>query len=80
MMFLKFSTAESNVFFCVGFNFFFFANVHIQAEELGNRARELKGLIDDSESVVFINLDRWAQTIEWFNLCVKFCHMTQFRF
>lgn len=33
-----------------------------QAEELGNRARELKGLIDDSESVIFINLDRYVQT------------------
>lgn len=31
-----------------------------QAEELGNQARELKGLIDDSESVIFINLDRYA--------------------
>lgn len=34
-------------------------NCSIQAEELGNRARELKGLIDDSESVIFINLDRY---------------------
>lgn len=34
----------------------------IQAEELGNKARELKGLIDDSESVIFINLDRYAHT------------------
>ncbi|XP_005456805.1 magnesium transporter MRS2 homolog, mitochondrial isoform X3 [Oreochromis niloticus] len=32
-------------------------NYYMQAEELGNRARELKGLIDDSESVIFINLD-----------------------
>ena len=31
-----------------------------QAEELGNDTRELKGLIDDSESVIFINLDRYA--------------------
>lgn len=35
-----------------------FVNASTQAEELGNRARELKGLIDDSESVIFINLDR----------------------
>lgn len=32
-------------------------NCYMQAEELGNKARELKGLIDDSESVIFINLD-----------------------
>lgn len=32
--------------------------VTLQTEELGNKARELKGLIDDSESVIFINLDR----------------------
>ncbi|XP_059196130.1 magnesium transporter MRS2 homolog, mitochondrial [Centropristis striata] len=32
-------------------------NYFMQAEELGNKARELKGLIDDSESVIFINLD-----------------------
>lgn len=35
-----------------------FCELFIQAEELGNRARELKELIDDSESVIFINLDR----------------------
>ncbi|XP_041843132.1 magnesium transporter MRS2 homolog, mitochondrial isoform X2 [Melanotaenia boesemani] len=37
-------------------------NYYMQAEELGNKARELKGLIDDSESVIFINLDslRWV--------------------
>lgn len=35
-------------------------NFCIQAEELGNKARELKGLIDDSESVIFINLDRYS--------------------
>lgn len=34
-------------------------NYFMQAEELGNKARELKGLIDDSESVIFINLDRY---------------------
>lgn len=34
----------------------------MQAEELGNKARELKGLIDDSESVIFINLDRYTLT------------------
>lgn len=34
-------------------------NYYMQAEELGNKARELKGLIDDSESVIFINLDRY---------------------
>lgn len=34
----------------------------IQAEELANKARELKGLIDDSESVIFINLDRYTCT------------------
>ncbi|KAM9852332.1 magnesium transporter MRS2 homolog, mitochondrial isoform 2-T2 [Aulostomus maculatus] len=32
-------------------------NYYLQAEELGNKARELKSLIDDSESVIFINLD-----------------------
>ena len=31
-----------------------------QAEELGNDTRELKGLIDDSESIIFINLDRYT--------------------
>lgn len=34
-------------------------NYFMQAEELGNTTRELKGLIDDSESVIFINLDRY---------------------
>lgn len=33
----------------------------MQAEELGNKARELKDLIDDSESVIFINLDRYTK-------------------
>ncbi len=32
----------------------------MQAEELVNKARELKDLIDDSESVIFINLDRYC--------------------
>jgi len=35
-------------------------NYFMQAEELGNKARELKDLIDDSESVIFINLDRYS--------------------
>ncbi|XP_039592839.1 magnesium transporter MRS2 homolog, mitochondrial isoform X3 [Polypterus senegalus] len=33
-------------------------NYYRQAEDLANTARELKLLIDDSESIVFINLDR----------------------
>lgn len=37
-------------------------NWSVQAEELGNKARELRGLIDDSESVIFINLDRYIHT------------------
>lgn len=37
-------------------------NWSLQAEELGNKARELRGLIDDSESVIFINLDRYTHT------------------
>ncbi|XP_054477969.1 magnesium transporter MRS2 homolog, mitochondrial [Anoplopoma fimbria] len=36
---------------------FLLENYYMQAEELGNKTRELKGLIDDSESVIFINLD-----------------------
>lgn len=36
-------------------------NYFMQAEELGNKARELKDLIDDSESVIFINLDRYQR-------------------
>lgn len=35
-------------------------NYFMQAEELGNKAREMKDLIDDSESVIFINLDRYT--------------------
>ena len=34
-------------------------NYFMQAEALGNTTRELKGLIDDSESIIFINLDRY---------------------
>lgn len=33
-------------------------NYYRQAEDLANEARELRVLIDDSESIVFINLDR----------------------
>ncbi|MEQ2192809.1 magnesium ion transporter [Xenoophorus captivus] len=40
----------------------------IQAEELGNKARELKGLIDDSESVIFINLDSHRNVMMRLNL------------
>ncbi|CAG00012.1 unnamed protein product, partial [Tetraodon nigroviridis] len=43
-------------------------NYYLQAEELGNRARELKGLIDDSESVVFINLDSHRNVMMRLNL------------
>lgn len=35
-------------------------NYYRQAEDLANEARELRVLIDDSESIVFINLDRLA--------------------
>lgn len=37
-------------------------NATPQTEELGNKVGELKRLIDDSESVISINLDRWART------------------
>ncbi|XP_034031094.1 magnesium transporter MRS2 homolog, mitochondrial isoform X2 [Thalassophryne amazonica] len=37
-------------------------NYYMQAEELANMTRELKGLIDDAESVIFINLDRYLHT------------------
>uniref|UniRef100_A0A1A8I6G9 Magnesium transporter n=1 Tax=Nothobranchius kuhntae TaxID=321403 RepID=A0A1A8I6G9_NOTKU len=40
----------------------------MQAEELGNKARELKGLIDDSESVIFINLDSHRNVMMRLNL------------
>ncbi|XP_063344195.1 magnesium transporter MRS2 homolog, mitochondrial [Pelmatolapia mariae] len=43
-------------------------NYYMQAEELGNRARELKGLIDDSESVIFINLDSHRNVMMRLNL------------
>lgn len=33
-------------------------NYYRQAEDLANEARELRVLIDDSESIIFINLDR----------------------
>lgn len=33
-------------------------NYYRQAEDLINEARELRVLIDDSESIIFINLDR----------------------
>lgn len=35
-------------------------NYYRQAEDLLNEARELRVLIDDSESIIFINLDRLA--------------------
>ncbi|KAM6909697.1 magnesium transporter MRS2 homolog, mitochondrial [Xenentodon cancila] len=43
-------------------------NYYLQAEELGNKARELKGLIDDSESVIFINLDSHRNVMMRLNL------------
>lgn len=43
-------------------------NYYMQAEELGNTARELKGLIDDSESVIFINLDSHRNVMMRLNL------------
>ncbi|KAF4088104.1 hypothetical protein AMELA_G00079050 [Ameiurus melas] len=43
-------------------------NYFMQAEELGNKARELKGLIDDSESVIFINLDSHRNVMMRLNL------------
>ncbi|XP_061633212.1 magnesium transporter MRS2 homolog, mitochondrial isoform X2 [Phyllopteryx taeniolatus] len=43
-------------------------NYYMQAEELGNEARELKGLIDDSESVIFINLDSHRNVMMRLNL------------
>ena len=35
-------------------------NCYRLAEDLSNAARELRALIDDSQSVIFLNLDRWA--------------------
>ncbi|XP_068614797.1 magnesium transporter MRS2 homolog, mitochondrial [Brachionichthys hirsutus] len=43
-------------------------NYYMQAEELGNRTRELKGLIDDSENVIFINLDSHRNVMMRLNL------------
>ncbi|XP_061807565.1 magnesium transporter MRS2 homolog, mitochondrial isoform X2 [Nerophis lumbriciformis] len=43
-------------------------NYYMQAEELGNKARELKGLIDDSESVIFIILDSHRNVMMRLNL------------
>ncbi|XP_076016828.1 magnesium transporter MRS2 homolog, mitochondrial [Genypterus blacodes] len=43
-------------------------NYFMQAEELGNKARELKGLIDDSESIIFINLDSHRNVMMRLNL------------
>ncbi|KAL3060517.1 magnesium transporter MRS2 homolog, mitochondrial [Trematomus bernacchii] len=43
-------------------------NYYMQAEELANKTRELKGLIDDSESVVFINLDSHRNVMMRLNL------------
>lgn len=36
-------------------------NCHRLAEDLAHAARELRALIDDSQSVIFLNLDRWAR-------------------
>jgi magnesium transporter len=33
-------------------------NYYRLAEDLSNAARELRALIDDSQSIIFINLDR----------------------
>lgn len=35
-------------------------NCYRLAEDLSHAARELRALIDDSQSVIFINLDRWV--------------------
>ncbi|MCJ8728568.1 hypothetical protein PDJAM_G00006010 [Pangasius djambal] len=43
-------------------------NYFMQADELGNKTRELKGLIDDSESVIFINLDSHRNVMMRLNL------------
>ncbi|XP_055656935.1 magnesium transporter MRS2 homolog, mitochondrial isoform X2 [Falco peregrinus] len=42
-------------------------NYYRQAEDLANEARELRVLIDDSESIIFINLDR---SCIWYELGV----------
>lgn len=36
-------------------------NYHRLAEDLAHAARELRAQIDDSQSVIFLNLDRWAR-------------------
>lgn len=36
-------------------------NCHRLAEDLAHAARELRALIDDSQSVIFLNLDRWVR-------------------
>ncbi|KAJ8004729.1 hypothetical protein DPEC_G00139320 [Dallia pectoralis] len=43
-------------------------NYFMQAEELSNTTRELKGLIDDSESIIFINLDSHRNVMMRLNL------------
>ncbi|XP_029958748.1 magnesium transporter MRS2 homolog, mitochondrial isoform X1 [Salarias fasciatus] len=43
-------------------------NYYMQAEEMGNKARELKELIDDSENVIFINLDSHRNVMMRLNL------------
>ncbi|KAJ8333636.1 hypothetical protein SKAU_G00416440 [Synaphobranchus kaupii] len=43
-------------------------NYYMQAEDLGNKTRELKCLIDDSESVIFINLDSHRNVMMRLNL------------
>ncbi|XP_029446623.1 magnesium transporter MRS2 homolog, mitochondrial-like [Rhinatrema bivittatum] len=43
-------------------------NYYQQAEDLANAARELKELIDDSESVIFINLDSHRNVMMRLNL------------
>lgn len=43
-------------------------NGFMQAEELANTIRELKGLIDDSESIIFINLDSHRNVMMRLNL------------
>ena len=39
-------------------------NYYRLAEDLSNAARELRALIDDSQSIIFINLDREEGVIE----------------
>ncbi|XP_028837225.1 magnesium transporter MRS2 homolog, mitochondrial isoform X2 [Denticeps clupeoides] len=43
-------------------------NFYMQAEDLGNKAQELKSLIDDCESVIFINLDSHRNVMMRLNL------------